>query len=284
MKILCKRFKSLHGALLCSSLLSHFIAETSKCGTIWIMDKHVISIIEGETGMAKLDILVVDDDKDLAMITRDMLEDYGYKVGMASSAEEAYDCLADAQYKLILLDINLPRETGFEFCREVRKNSTIPVIFASARTSENDRIKGLDIGADDYLPKPYSLNELLSRINANIRRAYGFTKEKQSIKFGDITVDITSRVVMKDEKPLKFSLKEFDLLVYLAEHKNIAVKKEELLYQVWGTFSEVEMSTVAVHIRWLREKLEKDPSKPKLIQTVWGIGYMLTDGEGADEK
>jgi DNA-binding response OmpR family regulator len=234
--------------------------------------------------MKKQEILIVDDDKDLAMITGDMLEDYGYQVQMTTSAEEAYDLLSNRQFKLILLDINLPGETGFDFCLQVRKNSTIPVIFVSASTSETDRVKGLDIGADDYLLKPYSLQELLSRINANIRRAYGYIKEKQLMKCVDLTIDMTARTVSRDEKNINLSLKEFDLLIYLIIHRNTVIKKEELLSEIWGIFSEVEISTVAVHIRWLREKLEKNPSEPKMIRTVWGVGYILIDGEDADEE
>lgn len=234
--------------------------------------------------MVKKDILIVDDDKDLAMIAKDLLEDYGYQVEMALNAEEAYDFLINNQFKLILLDINLPGETGFDFCKVLRKNSTIPIIFVSARTSENDRVKGLDIGGDDYLPKPYSLQELLSRVKANLRRAYEFTGMKELITCGDLTIDASSRRVKMGQQEVVLSLKEFDVLRFLAEHKNSTVRKETLLSEVWGTFCEVELSTVAVHIRWLREKLEKDPSHPNFIKTVWGIGYMLTDGEVNDEE
>lgn len=122
-------------------------------------------------------ILIIDDDEDLSFIISDMLEDYGYDVTCAKDSDEAFALLADNTYHLILLDINLPDTTGFELCKELRQVSTVPVIFASARTSETDRITGFDIGGDDYLPKPYSMKELLSRVNALIRRTYGFSKE-----------------------------------------------------------------------------------------------------------
>lgn len=220
-------------------------------------------------------ILIIDDDEDLSFIISDMLEDYGYDVTCAKDSDEAFALLADNIYHLILLDINLPDTTGFELCKELRQVSTVPVIFASARTSETDRITGFDIGGDDYLPKPYSMKELLSRVNALIRRTYGFSKEEQILSFGDITVNITARTVMKNGEVVSLSLREFDLLAYLCEHKNTAIAKEELLAEVWGAFSMVEPSTLTVHIRWLREKLEENPAKPQYIKTVFKVGYML---------
>lgn len=220
-------------------------------------------------------ILIIDDDEDLSFIISDMLEDYGYDVTCAKDSDEAFALLADNTYHLILLDINLPDTTGFELCKELRQVSTVPVIFASARTSETDRITGFDIGGDDYLPKPYSMKELLSRVNALIRRTYGFSKEEQILSFGDITVNITARTVTKNGEAVSLSLREFDLLAYLCEHKNTAIAKEELLAEVWGAFSMVEPSTLTVHIRWLREKLEENPAKPQYIKTVFKVGYML---------
>lgn len=218
-------------------------------------------------------ILIVDDDEDLAMIASDMLNDYGYETDCVRDGEAAYELLKSKSFDLILLDINLPYETGFSVCKELRKVSTVPIIFASARTSEDDRITGLDMGGDDYLPKPYSLKELLARVNALMRRTYGFSQKEPPVSAGDILIDVESRTVTKQGKPVSLSLKEFDLLVYMAKNKNKPLSKEELLRAVWGIYSEAELSTVAVHIRWLREKLEKDPSKPDIIKTVWGVGY-----------
>ena len=206
-----------------------------------------------------------------------MLESYGFSVTTAGSGEEAFSLLSNNNYHLILLDINLPDTTGLELCKELRKVSQVPVIFASARTSENDRITGFDIGGDDYLPKPYSMKELLSRVKALIRRTYGYSEQEKIITFGNISVNITSRSVTKDGVNVSLSLREFDLLAYLCEHKNTVVSKEKLLSEVWGAFSEVEPSTLAVHIRWLREKLEEDPARPEFIRTVYKVGYILED-------
>ena len=223
----------------------------------------------------KRKILIIDDDADLAMIISDMLEDHGYDVTYAADSESAFDLLENNNYHLILLDINLPDALGFDICHELRRVSEVPVIFASARTSETDRITGLDIGGDDYLPKPFSMKELLSHVNALMRRTYGFGKADKVIKFGDIAVDITARSVSKNGNAVNLSLREFDLLAYLCEHPNVAIPKDKLLSEVWGAFSTVEPTTLAVHIRWLREKLEGDPASPVYIKTVYKVGYML---------
>lgn len=204
-----------------------------------------------------------------------MLESYGYGVTCAADSESAFELIAENTYHLILLDINLPDATGFELCSQLRRVSTVPVIFASARTSETDRITGFDIGGDDYLPKPYSMKELLSRVNALIRRTYGFEDQEKIVTFGNVSVNITARTVTKSGNQVSLSLREFDLLACLCEHKNIAMSKDKLLTQVWGAYSAVEPSTLAVHIRWLREKLEDDPAKPEFIKTLFKVGYML---------
>ncbi len=229
----------------------------------------------------KKNILIVDDDKDLSFIIGEMLESYGYAVACAKDREEAFSLLTNKSYHLILLDINLPDTTGFEICAELRLVSTVPILFASARTSEKDRITGLDIGGDDYLAKPYSLKELLSRVNALMRRTYGFSEREKEVSFGAITVNPGARTVMKNGASLSLSLREFDLLAYLCKKPNIAISKDELISEVWGPFSEVEPSTLTVHIRWLREKLEADPATPRFIKTVRGIGYLL---EAENEK
>ena len=224
-------------------------------------------------------ILIIDDDEDLSFIISEMLESYGYSVTCAADSERAFELLSENTYHLILLDINLPDTTGFELCKELRRISTIPVIFASARTSETDRITGFDIGGDDYLPKPYSMKEMLSRVNALIRRTYGFNEEEKIVTFGSVSVNITARTVEKNGVPISLSLREFDLLAYLCEHKNMALPKDKLITEVWGAFSTVEPSTLTVHIRWLREKLEDNPAKPKFIKTVFKVGYMLEVSE-----
>lgn len=220
-------------------------------------------------------ILIIDDDADLSYIMKEMLESYEYEVTIAASGNEAWDLLRDHTYHLILLDINLPDLTGYELCQELRKVSTVPVIFASARTSKNDEIKGLDLGGDDYLAKPYSMKELLSHVNAVIRRTYGFTKEEEIVTFGNVSVNLTARSVTKNQQPVSLSLKEFDLLACLCQNKNTAMSKESLIASVWGAFSEVEPSTLTVHIRWLREKLEDEPCHPYYLKTIHRLGYVL---------
>ena len=193
----------------------------------------------------------------------------------ADSSEKAFSLLESNTYHLILLDINLPDANGFEICQELRRTSTTPVIFASARTSETDRITGYDIGGDDYLPKPYSMKELLSRVNALVRRTYGFSQQESVVTFGNVKVNLTARSVTKNGKGVSLSLREFDLLSYLCRNKNAAIEKEKLIAEVWGAFSTVEPSTLTVHIRWLREKLEDDPANPQYIKTKHRVGYML---------
>lgn len=220
-------------------------------------------------------ILVVDDDEALAEVISDMLESYEYEVEQAYSVTEAFDILTDKRFDLVLLDVNLPDGDGYEICEELRRVSTVPVIFASARSDENARINGFEIGGDDYLPKPYSLKELLVRVNALMRRTYGSSEKEEVCEFGDVCVNLTSRSVTRAGKPVSLSLKEFDLLAYLCRNKNVAVSKDKLLSEVWGAFSEVDGSTLTVHIRWLREKLEQDASHPQYLKTVFKVGYML---------
>lgn len=225
--------------------------------------------------MAKHKILIVDDDRDLSFITADTLESYGYEVMSAADPDEAFALLGNVQFQLILLDINLPGMSGFEVCQELRRISKVSVIFASARTGEEDKIKGLDIGGDDYLEKPYSLKELLARIKALIRRTYGEDDQEPCYHFGAVTVDVGRRKVTRKGQEIRLALKEFDVLAYLCGHQGNAVSKEQILRDVWGLLSEAELATVAVHIRWLREKLEEDPAHPVYIRTVWGVGYRL---------
>ncbi len=220
-------------------------------------------------------ILMIEDDNDLAAIAKDLLESYGYEVRAVATCEQAFAALVKEQFALLLMDINLPDGNGFDVCEELRHMSKVPVIFASARTSEDDKIKGLDMGGDDYLAKPYSLRELLARINALMRRAYGGADDAPVYEFEGIRVDTGLRTVVRDGVPVRLALREFDLLAYLCAHVNQVISKEELLHEVWGAFSEAEIATVAVHIRWLREKLEADPANPQFIRTVWGIGYQL---------
>lgn len=220
-------------------------------------------------------ILIVDDDRELSFIIKKMLENYSYSVSVTHSCDEAFEILTDNRFDLVLLDVNLPDGTGFDVCRELRSVSEVPVIFASARTAEDDRVTGFEIGGDDYLPKPYSMRELLVRVNALLRRTFKNNTAEKKVCFGNVAVNITARSVEKNGKAVMLSLREFDLLAYLCEHINTPVSKDKIFSEVWGAFSEVEPSTLAVHIRWLREKLEDDPAEPVYIKTVRKVGYML---------
>ena len=222
-------------------------------------------------------ILIVDDDKDLSFIISETLKKYDYIPTAAYSAEMAYDLLEKNTYNIVILDINLPDSSGFEICKEIRKMSKVPIIFASARSSVTDKVDGLDMGGDFYLSKPYTLKELVATVNALVRRCYG--SEDRIIEFGNIKINIDSRTVYRNNQLVQLSLKEFDLLSYMAQNQNKALKKETLLSEVWGTFSTVELQTLTVHIRWLREKLEDDPANPKYIKTVRSVGYMLEISE-----
>ena len=222
-------------------------------------------------------ILIVDDDKDLSFIISETLKKYSFIPTAAYSAEMAYDLLEKNTYNIVILDINLPDSSGFEICKEIRKISNVPIIFASARSSVTDKVDGLDMGGDFYLSKPYTLKELVATVNALVRRCYG--SEDRIIEFGNIKINIDSRTVYRNNQLIQLSLKEFDLLSYMAQNQNKALKKETLLSEVWGTFSTVELQTLTVHIRWLREKLEDDPANPKYIKTVRSVGYMLEISE-----
>ena len=222
-------------------------------------------------------ILIVDDDKDLSFIISETLKKYSFIPTAAYSAEMAYDLLEKNTYNIVILDINLPDSSGFEICKEIRKMSKVPIIFASARSSVTDKVDGLDMGGDFYLSKPYTLKELVATVNALVRRCYG--SEDRIIEFGNIKINIDSRTVYRNNQLVQLSLKEFDLLSYMAQNQNKALKKETLLSEVWGAFSTVELQTLTVHIRWLREKLEDDPANPKYIKTVRSVGYMLEISE-----
>ncbi len=228
-------------------------------------------------------IMIIDDDLDLSMLIRDLAEDEGYEVISADNMKEAYRKMAETMPQLILLDINLPDGIGFELCREIRRRSQVPIIFTSARTSEDDKVTGLDIGADDYLAKPYSLKELMSRIRSLMRRTYGNTKEETVVLniFPDekLEIDKNARQILKNGVPVELAPKEYDLFLYLLKHQGTVLTKEQLINEIWGPYSEVEQSTLTVHIRWLREKFEKDPSHPQFLKTVWGIGYRMENTE-----
>lgn len=234
--------------------------------------------------MEAADILIVEDDRSLLEVTCDYLRDQGYFVTSCTSGSAAIELLKTVTFKLVVLDINLPDLLGFDVCRIIRKTSKVPIIFLSARISDMDKVTGLDLGADDYISKPYSLNELLSRIKAQIRRTYDYATEGKALGdnneavdsnfcFGNVEVNFIARKVFIDGVEKEFPAKEFDLLAYLIKHRNKSIPKETLFNNIWGFDSTGEINTLSVHIRRIREKIEKDPSNPEFIKTIWSVGF-----------
>ncbi|MBC8059240.1 MAG: response regulator transcription factor [Clostridiaceae bacterium] len=227
--------------------------------------------------MEQWDVLIVEDDESLLLVTRDFLEDNGLKVKICSSGSSALGLIKKNDFKLVVLDINLPDIIGFEVCNIIRKTSKVPIIFLSARISDKDKVTGLEIGGDDYISKPYSLNELLYRIKAQIRRKYDYDAKVNEnfdlFSFGQITVNFSSRKILINGIEKDFPAKEFELLTYLIKNKNKSISKETLYNEIWGFNSLGEINTLSVHIRRLREKVEKNPSRPEFIKTIWAFGF-----------
>ncbi len=218
-------------------------------------------------------ILLVEDEKELAQVTKDYFANRGYLLQIIEDGQEALDYLMLNSVKLLILDIMLPNLDGFTICEAVRKKSNIPIIIISAKTGEYARIMGIELGADDYLEKPYSVKELFVRVKSQLRRAYEMQVDLEKIIKGDILIDVGKRQVYLKDKPVQLAAKEFELLKILVEHSGRAVEKEKLFNLVWGINSDSDYSTLTVHINKLREKIEKNPKKPELIKTVWGVGY-----------
>jgi DNA-binding response OmpR family regulator len=222
-------------------------------------------------------ILVVDDEP----IVRDVVVRYlkrdGFRTLEAASGDEAQRLLERELPALIVLDVMLPGIDGLELCRSIRSRSDLPIVMLTARGEETDRIVGLELGADDYLTKPFSPRELAVRVRNLLRRAAGpDAGSERTLEFGDVEINATTREVRKRREPLKLTLKEFDLLAFLASHPRRVFSREQLMDQVWGYRSELDTGTVTVHIRRLRAKVEDDPARPRHIETVWGAGYRLT--------
>lgn len=224
--------------------------------------------------MAK--ILIVEDDKLLVETLADNLQQEGYKVTTAVDGESAYQLVIDKSPDLIVLDLMLPKLDGLSLCRMIRRNpstSHIPIIMLTARSSEVDKIVGLESGADDYVVKPFGLGELLARIRAVMRRAPHHTAVQDELTSGDLRLDLIGRHVYLGDDEKKLSQKEFDLLAELIRNKDVVLSRDLLLSKVWGYDYLGNGRTVDVHVRWLRKKIEADPSQPKRIVTVRGIGY-----------
>jgi DNA-binding response OmpR family regulator len=226
-------------------------------------------------------ILVVEDEPALQETLAYNLERQGYNVETASDGQAALDVARSLQPDLIVLDLMLPILDGFEVCRIIRQESNVPILILTARDDEIDRVIGLEMGADDYLTKPFSMREFLARVKAQLRRvrlireelSAETTEAKQKLTFGNLLIDLTRHEVLFDTQPLAFKPKDFELLLFLARHRGQVLSRELILERVWGWDFSGGSRTVDVHVRWLREKIEQDPTNPIRIVTVRGAGY-----------
>jgi DNA-binding response OmpR family regulator len=218
-------------------------------------------------------VLVVDDEP----MVRDVLERYlrleGFEVATAEDGQEALERFAEDRPHLVLLDLMLPRIDGLEVFRRMRAASPIPVIMLTARGEETDRVVGLELGADDYVTKPFSPREVIARVRAVLRRAEGGSGTDGSLVHGDLTIDRGRREVRIGERDVHLTRKEFDLLEHLASSPGVTFTRTALLESVWDFAWDGDTATVTVHVRRLREKIEDDPSAPRHLITVWGVGY-----------
>jgi DNA-binding response OmpR family regulator len=226
-------------------------------------------------------ILVVEDEPALQETLEYNLSHQGYSVSIVGDGQSALDMARTSQYDLIVLDIMLPILDGFEVCRILRQEMNVPILMLTARDDEIDRVIGLEMGADDYLTKPFSMREFLARVKAQLRRVRLIRQElsaekqipKEIMNFDNLTLDLSRREVSVDEQVLSLKPKEYDLLLFLARHRGQVLSRDLIMERVWGWDFTGGSRTVDVHVRWLREKIEKDPATPERIITIRGIGY-----------
>ena len=220
-------------------------------------------------------ILVVEDDEEIAELMRDFLEAEGFQVRQAGSGLETDEELAHGCPDLVLLDVMLPDESGFEICRRLRRDSSVPVLFLTARDSDADKIRGLGLGGDDYIVKSATPAEVVARVKAVLRRTAP-DGGSQRLRVGELEIDLAAHEVSRNDRPIELSAREFALLRVLVEHPRQVFSRDHLFELVWGSYG--DRSAVAVYIGRLRQKLEPDPAKPRYIVTVWGAGYRLDPG------
>jgi DNA-binding response OmpR family regulator len=234
--------------------------------------------VAGTTGGSPPLILLVEDEPTLARAVRFNLEREGYRVLWAADGAAALKQFQRDKVGLVLLDIMLPGLSGLDVCRAIRRESAVPIMMLTAKTTETDKVVGLELGADDYLTKPFGMRELIARVRALMRRASAQPLETNSgsIVVEHVTIHPRERRVRKDGREVELRPREFDLFLFLARNRGQVFTRDQLLEHVWGFDFEGESRTVDVHVRLLREKLEKDPSQPALIRTVRRIGYSLT--------
>ena len=226
-------------------------------------------------------ILVVDDERTLVKGIKFNLENEGYQVDCGFDGEEAVALARSVSYDLIILDLMMPKKDGLQACQEIRMFSTVPIIMLTARSEDADKLMGFESGADDYITKPFNIMELKARTRALLRRASiaapADAEAAEKLTRGHITVDTARRSALSDGQSVELTMKEFDLIEFLMKNPGKVYSREQLLDLVWGYDYQGDIRTVDVHIRRLREKLEKDPAKPEYIVTKWGIGYYFAD-------
>ncbi len=222
-------------------------------------------------------ILIIEDEADIAELEKDYLEINGFEVEIENKGDTGLARAKQGRFDLIILDLMLPNVDGFEICKEIRKSQNIPVIMVSAKKEDIDKIRGLGLGADDYMTKPFSPSELVARVKAHLARYERLIgsgmPDSDVIEIRGIKINKTDRRVYVNEDEKVFTSKEYDLLVFLAEHPNHVYSKEELFKEIWGMESLGDIATVTVHIKKIREKIEINTSKPQYIETIWGVGY-----------
>jgi len=229
-------------------------------------------------------ILIVDDDDTIRKIVAASLKSEGYLVFSAASGQEGMELLKKVQPDLVILDLMLPDADGYDICFAIRKESDIPIVILSAKSEELDKVVGFRMGVDDYVTKPFSSTELALRVKAILRRFYNGNGEKNvpsRVSYGDLEIDLKKREVLIEGEPVKLTTKEFDLLWFLATHPNQVFTREELSNQVWEDYYTGNPGTINVLVCRLRDKIEKNPSNPKYIYTVWGVGYKFVADEAS---
>lgn len=221
-------------------------------------------------------VLIIEDEKDIAELERDYLEINGIESDIAATGEEGLKLAAANSYSLILLDLMLPGIDGFDLCKKLRATLDVPILMVTVVKEDIDKIRGFGRGADDYIVKPFNPNELIARVKAHMARYDRLTKRDKKlneIHIRNLMMDSDSRRVFLDNEEKIFTAKEYDLLYFLASHPNIVFTKEHLFEQIWGYDAVGDNTTVTVHIRKIREKIEENPSLPQFIETIWGVGY-----------
>jgi DNA-binding response OmpR family regulator len=221
-------------------------------------------------------VLVVDDAPTIREIVVRYLERDGFATLEAADGDRARELVERESPDLVVLDLMLPGTDGLELCRWIRSRSSLPVIMLTARGEESDRIVGLELGADDYVTKPFSPRELAARVRTVLRRAELELVTDERLTFDGLVIDSSSREVTRGGEPLRLTAREFDLLWFMANHPRRVFAREQLMRRVWGYSAAVDTGTVTVHMRRLREKIEEEPSRPRHLETVWGVGYRFT--------